>query len=69
MLIISYLVSFMAVPVSASTGTEGNKFVRRPIFANVGLNMDLRVAKKILVQSNITQHLILSGIMCTTMMG
>ena len=46
MLIISYLVSLVAVPVSARTGTEGNKFVRRPIFANAGLNVDLRVEKK-----------------------
>ena len=47
MLFISYLVSLMAVPVSARTGTEGNKFVMRSIFANVGLNVDLRVEKKI----------------------
>ena len=40
-LIISHLVSLVAVPVSASTGTEGNKFVRKPIFANAGLNVDL----------------------------
>lgn len=48
-LIISFLVSLVAVPVSARTGTEGNKFVRRPIFANAGLNVDLRVEKKMLV--------------------
>ena len=48
-LIISFLVSLVAVPVSARTGTEGNKFVTRPIFANAGLNVDLRVEKKILV--------------------
>ena len=40
-LIISHLVSLVAVPVIASIGTEGNKFVRKPIFANAGLNVDL----------------------------
>ena len=40
-LIISRLVSLVAVPVIASTGTEGNTFVRKPIFANAGLNVDL----------------------------
>jgi len=56
-LIISCLVSLVAVPVSARTGTEGNKFVRRPIFANAGLNVDLGIEKKnywlILVLSSI----------------
>jgi len=55
-LIISCLVSLVAVPVSARTGTEGNKFVR-PIFANAGLNVDLGIEKKnywlILVLSSI----------------
>jgi len=49
-LIISCLVSLVhvAVPVSTRTGTEGNKFVRRPIFANAGLNADLGIEKKII---------------------
>lgn len=47
MLIISHLVPLVAVPVSARTGTEGNKLVRRPIFANAGLNVDLGIKKKI----------------------
>ena len=44
-LIVSHLVSLVAVAVSASTGTEGNKFVRKPIFANAGLNVDLGIEK------------------------
>ena len=47
-LIISHLVPLVAVSVSASTGTEGNKFVRKPIFANAGLNVDLGIEKKII---------------------
>ena len=53
----AYLVSLVAVPVSARTGTEGNKFVRRPIFANAGLNADLGIEKK-MVYFSIKQHLI-----------
>ena len=45
-LIISDLVSLVTVAVSARTGTNGNKFVRRPIFANAGLNADLGIEKK-----------------------
>ena len=41
--IIPFLVALVAVPVSAGTGTEVNKFVRNPIFANAGLNVDLGI--------------------------
>ena len=47
-LIISDLVSPVAVAVSTRTGTDGNKFVRRPIFANAGLNVNLGIEKKII---------------------
>ena len=47
-LIISDLVSLVTVAVSARTGTGGNKFVRRPIFANACLNVDLGIEKKII---------------------
>ena len=64
----SDLVSLVAVAVSARTGTDGNKFVRRPIFANAGLNADLGIEKKLLVNCSIMQHLIWSGIIYETRM-
>ena len=41
--IIPALISLVAVPVRARTGTEGNKFVRKPIFPYAGLNVDLKI--------------------------
>lgn len=43
---IPLLKALVAVPVSASTGTEENNFVRNPIFAYAGLNVDLRIENK-----------------------
>lgn len=45
-LIILDLVFFVVVFVSVRIGIDGNKFVRRLIFVNVGLNVDFGIKKK-----------------------
>lgn len=47
--IIQTFVVLVAVPVRATTGTNGNKFAKTPIFLYAGLKEDLKPKKKVTI--------------------